>query len=87
VPKLELLFKRSVAKDLRPLGKKDRERIFAALRRLSENPFQGDVEKLAVAGCFRLRVGRYRVLFQIDQSRGELVVFKVAHRSTAYKGL
>jgi len=25
------------------------------------------------------------VLFQIDQSRGALVVFKVAHRSTAYK--
>jgi mRNA-degrading endonuclease RelE of RelBE toxin-antitoxin system len=34
MPKLELLFKRSVVKDLRPLGEKDRERIFAALRRL-----------------------------------------------------
>ena len=36
------------------------------------------------AGCFKYRVGDYRIIYAMDQSAGELTVLKVGHRRHIY---
>lgn len=44
-----------------------------------------DVKKLRgeLSGCYRVRVGKYRVL--VEMSRGELVVLRVSDRKESYR--
>ena len=36
------------------------------------------------SGCFKYRVGDYRIIYQTDWSAGKLVVLKVGHRREVY---
>jgi mRNA interferase RelE/StbE len=38
-----------------------------------------------LAGCYRYRVGDYRVLYRIDDSQKVVLVLKIAHRSEVYE--
>jgi mRNA interferase RelE/StbE len=64
--------------------------ILTCLARLGDDPYRddADVKKLAgVEGLYRLRVGNYRVAYQIDNGRLVILVVKVAHRRDVYRGL
>jgi len=64
--------------------------ILTQLARLGDDPYRedADVKKLAgVDGLYRLRVGNYRVAYQIDNGRLVVLVVKVAHRREIYRGL
>lgn len=78
-----LEFKPRVNKDLKALSVENQARIVEKIEALAEN-LSGDVKKLTnFAPQYRLRVGDYRVLFQIA---GELItVFRVVHRRDAYR--
>ncbi|MCG9893359.1 MAG: type II toxin-antitoxin system RelE/ParE family toxin [Thermosynechococcaceae cyanobacterium MS004] len=76
-------FKPRAIKDLKKLSVQDRERIIANIERLQDN-LAGDVKKLTnFTPEYRLRVGDYRVLFEVDRTR--IVVYRVKHRRDAYK--
>lgn len=69
-------------KDLRKLPKVAERRIVARLSALAEN-LSGDVKRLTNREpAFRLRVGDYRVLFDVDGDR--VLVQTVKHRKDAY---
>lgn len=75
---------KSVVRALERLPAHDRERIGAAIQAMSENPFGGDFRKLT-GQEYRLRVGSYRVFYEIDQDRHLIEVHKVVRRtSTTY---
>jgi mRNA interferase RelE/StbE len=61
-----------------------RKRIVGALAALAEQPRRRGVRKLKQGTGWRLRVGDYRVLYEIDDDRGLLIVFAVGHRSRVY---
>lgn len=44
-----------------------------------------DIKKLSDRDGYRLRVGDYRVIYEIDKLRDELVVVSVGHRREVYK--
>ncbi len=72
------------SKDLRRIQKQDGSRIADALERLAENLF-GDVKRLTnFTPEYRLRVGQYRVLFEIE-NENEIVVYRIVHRREAYR--
>lgn len=78
-----LHFKPRVEKDLRALSREDRQRVLTAIERLSMD-LQGDVKRLTdFTPEYRLRVGSYRILFEILDSR--IVVYRVLHRREAYR--
>lgn len=88
----DVLLSATARKQLRDLPGDRRQKIVAALRRLSDDPFTSrsgaDVRKLWQEGdlpFFRLRVGDYRVLYFVVGR--EVRVTRVAHRSVAYRGL
>ena len=41
--------------------------------------------KGTMAGHYRYRVGDYRVIYRIDETKSEVFVLKIAHRSAAYE--
>jgi mRNA interferase RelE/StbE len=78
-----LAFKPRVEKDLRAVSHEDRERVLTAIERLSVD-LQGDVKRLTdFTPEYRLRVGSYRVLFEIVDSA--IIIYRVLHRREAYR--
>ena len=71
-------------KDLRRIQKQDASRIADALEGLADDLF-GDVKRLTnFTPEYRLRVGQYRVLFEIE-NENEVVVYRIVHRREAYR--
>lgn len=71
-------------KDLRSIDKADAIRIADALARLQQD-LQGDVKRLTnLTPEYRLRVGVYRVLFELA-NQDTVVVYRVLHRKEAYR--
>jgi mRNA interferase RelE/StbE len=80
----ELVFKKSVTKDLRGLPKQDVQRILSRIVDLQNDPRPPNCEKLSDRERYRVRQGIYRILYEIDDERVVILVVKVAHRSHAY---
>lgn len=79
----QLAFKPRAEKDLKALERKLALRILEKLEVLSDD-LGGDVKRLTnFTPEYRLRVGDYRVLFQVVGS--EIVVYRVVHRREAYR--
>ncbi len=77
--------KRSAVRELRRLAKEDRIRIVEAVDRLAENPFLGSALKGDLRGLRRLRVGDYRVIYEVQGDALVVLVIRVAHRREAYR--
>jgi mRNA interferase RelE/StbE len=85
VANYDVLIKRSAAKELEAVPKKDRKKLVAKIRGLATNPRPSGSEKLAGADKYRIRHGDYRVLYEIDDATIVVVVVRVAHRREAYR--
>jgi mRNA interferase RelE/StbE len=80
-----VLIKRSAAKELEAVPKKDREKLVAKIQALANNPRPPGSEKLAGDDKYRVRYGVYRVLYEVDDATVVVVVVRVAHRREAYR--
>ena len=81
-----LVFKKSVAKDLRFIPNKNVKRILERINSLCENPRADGCTKLSGQEFYRIRQGVYRIIYEIQDSKLVILVVKVAHRSEVYKG-
>jgi mRNA interferase RelE/StbE len=81
----DLLFKKSVAKDLRQLPKADVKRILQRIRSLAVEPRPLGCEKLSGQERYRVRQGAYRIVYQIDDHVLIVLVVKVGHRRDVYR--
>lgn len=84
--KYDVLIKPSAVKDIESIGsKRDRQRIVSSIARLADDPRPAGCEKLSGQEKYRLRKGRYRIVYSIGDK--ELVVFvvKVGHRRDVYR--
>ena len=81
----KLVFKQSVAKDLRSLPKKDIARILKRIDSLIENPCPAGCEKLSGQDRYRLRQGVYRMIYEIKDDTVIVTTFKIGHRREIYK--
>lgn len=73
--------------DLDDLDKSIIQRVLNKLRSLAENFDSVRPEGLtgSLAGLFKLRVGDYRVIYQVDRKNRKLTVHMVGHRKEIYK--
>ena len=58
-------------------------RIVKKINQLKENPFSKDVKRLKESDSFRLRVGDYRAIFDIQGNT--IRIIKIGHRKNIYK--
>ena len=81
--KYSIEFKPKAIKDFRSLPKQIQDKIFEKIQ-LMENDLAGDVKKLTnFTPEYRLRVGNYRVLFEIEDEN--IVIYRVKPRDKAYQ--
>jgi len=72
-------------KQFKKLNEPCKGRIEEALTGLSKEPIQGDIKKLQGRKGYRLTVGDYRILFDINNALGFIDVFKISPRGDVYK--
>jgi mRNA interferase RelE/StbE len=81
----KLFFKKSVQKDLDRIPKKDLKRILSRIESLSVHPRPKGCEKLTGKERYRLRQGRYRIVYSIQDDELTVWVVKVGHRKDVYR--
>ena len=81
----EIVFKKSVSKDLKKIPKKDVLKILKVIRSLAENPRPSGVKKLSGQEKYRLRQGDYRILYAIEDDKLVITVVKVGNRRDVYR--
>ena len=79
----EIVFSDAALKQLKKLEKSTQERIISTLERIRIRP-QSHVTKLVGDSGYRLRVGDYRVILDIDEGVLVVLVLKVGHRKKIY---
>jgi len=66
------------------MNQPDKGRIVRALKKLQEEPPLGDITTLSGKDGYRLRVGGYRILFDVTEMI--IDVYTIAPRGQIYKG-
>ena len=80
-----LVFKKSVAKDLRRIPKKDVARILKCFDTLADSPRAPGCEKLSGQERYRVRQGDYRIVYEVKDGELLVIVVKVGHRRRVYE--
>ncbi|GAB2925297.1 type II toxin-antitoxin system RelE/ParE family toxin [Micromonospora polyrhachis] len=83
-------FTTAAQRQLRAIGRLDAMRILTALTALGDDPYRedADIKKLTgPSGLYRLRVGSYRVAYQINNGELVILVIKVGDRRDVYRNL
>ena len=83
--KYKVIFKKSVAKDLRNIPSRDVKRILQKIDTLVDNPRPEGCVKLSSLELYRIRQGIYRIVYEIQDDMLVVQVIKVAHRSKVYE--
>ncbi len=60
-----------------------KNRIIRALRKLQSEPPEGDIKKMKGKDGFRLRIGKYRALFDVMENK--IIVYDIDVRGQIYK--
>ena len=81
----EIFFKASVWKDLKTIQKKDLKGILSRIRKLIDNPRPHGCEKLTGHELYRVRQGKYRIVYSIQDKDLTVWIIKVAHRKEVYR--
>ncbi|MCL4488710.1 MAG: type II toxin-antitoxin system RelE/ParE family toxin [Chloroflexi bacterium] len=81
-------FKPSVQRDFRRLPKSAAERALKRIENLQNEPFPHGVEKLEGADrLYRIRVGEYRIIYQVEPQVHIITILYVRHRRGVYRAL
>ena len=80
-----IFFKESVEKDLRLIPVKEIKKILQKIDSLTTNPRPPGSEKLTGQERYRLRQGRYRILYSIEDNELTVWVVKISHRKDVYR--
>ena len=74
-------------RQLRKLAKTDQRQIIRAMRQLAIDPRPRGARKLrGYDDIFRIRRGRYRIIYSIENERLVIIILKVGHRKDVYRG-
>jgi mRNA interferase RelE/StbE len=82
----EVLLERSAEKDLRRLSSRVHDQVIDRIAALANNPRPIGSRKLAgTKNDWRIRVGDYRVIYEVADSIRVVRVYRIRHRREAYR--
>lgn len=76
---------RAAQKGIDHLQSTDRRRVLAAIYALAQNPRPSGCKKLVGSPYWRIRVGNYRVVYDIKDTELLVTVIDAGHRSDIYR--
>ncbi|MBL1090392.1 MULTISPECIES: type II toxin-antitoxin system RelE family toxin [Streptomyces] len=83
-------FTAAAQRQLRAIDRPAAMRILAALTALGDDPYRedADIKKLTgPSGLYRLRVGNYRIAYQVEDGELIILVVKVGDRRDVYRNI
>jgi len=80
-----VLIERRAQRALSRIPQQERDRIAATIRRLADEPRPHGVKKLTGREAWRIRVGDYRILYEIHDDRLVVLVVEIGHRRQVYR--
>ncbi len=78
-------FLNSAAKEFRKLSSEIKRSMLDPIDALSNNPYSFKTKKLRNTDLYRIRVGDYRIIYQIDDDEKTVLITKIGHRREVYK--
>ena len=76
----KIFFKKSVWKDFESIPKNDLKKIMKVIEPLDKDPRPSGCRKLSGQERYRIRQGRYRIIYSIQDDELTVWVVKVGHR-------
>ena len=83
MPRYSLVIARRFRQDLCRLDAQMHRRVLEVLERLQEDPFQGQRLTNVAIGQWRIRVGDYRIRYDIEGE--QVLLYRVRHRREIYR--
>jgi len=83
--KYELLIETRAQKQLAKITQPYQDRIIAAIRGLAGQPKPAASKRLSGRQAWRLRVGDYRVIYEINEESLLILVITIGHRREVYR--
>jgi mRNA interferase RelE/StbE len=80
-----LFIRRSAQRGLASIPKDDRQSVIDAIHALAIDPRPRGCKKLADRDAWRIRVGSYRVIYEIDDAQTTVTVTNAGHRRDIYR--
>ncbi len=80
-----ILILRRAQKELADLPHDSYTRVQDAIRELAQQPRPPGSRKLVGRAGWRIRVGSYRVVYEIDDSRQRIIILHIGHRKDVYR--
>ncbi len=82
----EIRWKKSAISDLYRIDKQFLRRIIRAVEALTSNPFTQQSKKLhGVEQIYRLRVGDFRIIYEVDSSAKIITIYHIGYRKDIYQ--
>jgi mRNA interferase RelE/StbE len=85
VAKFDLVFKKSVFRDLKHIPNQDVPRLLERIDALRDEPRPHGSVKLSGREYYRVRQGNYRISYEIQDAQLVVIVIKVGHRREVYR--
>ncbi len=83
-----IVVKRSALKEIRRIPGVALERIRSHIASLADDPWPRGAEKIqGYDDYYRIRVGRFRVIYEVKRSLRMITIIRIAHRREVYRGL
>ena len=76
---------RSAQKQLGKIDRNQRSRVFQAIRKLADDPRPPGTKKLTGRPAWRIRVGSYRIIYEIHDDRLVVLVVAIGDRKEVYR--
>lgn len=77
---------RTAEKSLRTIPKRDVQRLVAAIDMLALTPYPNGSRKLSgFSNVFRVRVGQYRIVYEVIELTITILILKIGHRKDIYR--
>jgi len=83
--KYQILIQRAAQKELMKITAPYRARVIQAIRELENNPRPIGTKKLTGRNAWRIRIGDYRVIYEIHDDRLIVIVVTIGHRREVYR--
>ena len=81
----DLEFATSIRRDLRRIDRSEVPGILEEIQKLAEDPRPSGCKKLTSEELYRIRIGNYRVIYEVYETRLVVHVVKVGHRKDVYR--
>ena len=77
---------RSAQKQLSKINRQDQDRIISSIESLANNPRPDGCRKLSGRpAAWRIRIGSYRVIYELQHEKLIVLVVKIGHRREIYR--